>query len=132
MHFYGPYYEDTTLFVKKDHASEVDVYECCVSLCSSRTPALTSPIEYQRNHVGAGGGVCVPSVGAPAGGSGGPGVVPGGVVPQGGSIPVPQGGSRSRPSRIPQPSRLPQPLRHQPGGPDPEGPNKMSGKISPL
>ncbi|XP_046874576.1 triple functional domain protein-like [Hypomesus transpacificus] len=89
--------------------------------------ALTSPIEYQRNHVGAGGGVCVPSVGAPAGGSGGPGVVPGGVVPQGGSIPVPQGGSRSRPSRIPQPSRLPQPLRHQPGGPDPEGPNKMSG-----
>ena len=99
---------------------------------SSRIPALTSPIEYQRNHVGASGAVCVPSAGAPDVGSGGPGVAPGVVGPQGGSIPVPQGGSRSRPSRIPQPSRLPQPMRHQPGGPDPEDPNKMSGKISPL
>uniref|UniRef100_A0A665THM0 non-specific serine/threonine protein kinase n=1 Tax=Echeneis naucrates TaxID=173247 RepID=A0A665THM0_ECHNA len=76
--------------------------------------ALTSPIEYQRNHVGASGGSCVSSMAAPSGGS------------SGSSIPSgPQGGSR-RPSRIPQPSRLPQPLRHHPGA-DPEGPNKISG-----
>uniref|UniRef100_A0A8C9VEA4 non-specific serine/threonine protein kinase n=1 Tax=Scleropages formosus TaxID=113540 RepID=A0A8C9VEA4_SCLFO len=57
--------------------------------------ALTSPIEYQRNHVGTGG-------------SGGP------------SSSGSAGGSRSRPSRIPQPSRLPQPLRHHPPSlPDP-------------
>uniref|UniRef100_A0A8C9R172 Trio Rho guanine nucleotide exchange factor a n=1 Tax=Scleropages formosus TaxID=113540 RepID=A0A8C9R172_SCLFO len=60
--------------------------------------ALTSPIEYQRNHVGT-------------------------------------GGSRSRPSRIPQPSRLPQPLRHHPpslvpGAPESEGLDKMSGTSS--
>ncbi|KAF3833685.1 hypothetical protein F7725_024889 [Dissostichus mawsoni] len=81
--------------------------------------ALTSPIEYQRNHVGASGGPCV---GAPGGGSSAAPAV-GSESPQP-SIPSgPQGGSR-RPSRIPQPSRLPQPLRHPP---DPDGPNKMSG-----
>uniref|UniRef100_A0A665TUC4 non-specific serine/threonine protein kinase n=1 Tax=Echeneis naucrates TaxID=173247 RepID=A0A665TUC4_ECHNA len=63
--------------------------------------ALTSPIEYQRNHVGASGGSCVSSMAAPSGGSSGS-------------------------SAIPQPSRLPQPLRHHPGA-DPEGPNKISG-----
>ncbi|XP_044192455.1 triple functional domain protein isoform X2 [Thunnus albacares] len=89
--------------------------------------ALTSPIEYQRNHVGASGGSCVPSMGAPVGGSSGSSVPPGvGGSSQGSAIPTgPQGGSR-RPSRIPQPSRLPQPLRHHPGA-DPDGPNKMSG-----
>ncbi|XP_067467548.1 triple functional domain protein isoform X1 [Thunnus thynnus] len=89
--------------------------------------ALTSPIEYQRNHVGASGGSCVPSMGAPVGGSSGSSVPPGvGGSTQGSAIPTgPQGGSR-RPSRIPQPSRLPQPLRHHPGA-DPDGPNKMSG-----
>ncbi|KAE8282219.1 Triple functional domain protein [Larimichthys crocea] len=90
--------------------------------------ALTSPIEYQRNHVGASGGPCVPNTGAPAGGSSGSSVPPGvgGGSSQGSAIPSgPQGGSR-RPSRIPQPSRLPQPLRHHPGA-DPDGPNKMSG-----
>lgn len=94
--------------------------------------ALTSPIEYQRNHVGASGGPCVPNTGAPAGGSSGSSVPPGvgGGSSQGSAIPSgPQGGSR-RPSRIPQPSRLPQPLRHHPGA-DPDGPNKMSGMESP-
>lgn len=89
--------------------------------------ALTSPIEYQRNHVGPSGGSCTPSVGAPSGGSIGstvPHGVGGGI--QGNAIPSgPQGGSR-RPSRIPQPSRLPQPLRHHPGA-EAEGPSKMSG-----
>ncbi|XP_070702837.1 triple functional domain protein isoform X3 [Pempheris klunzingeri] len=90
--------------------------------------ALTSPIEYQRNHVGASGGSCVPSAGAPGGGNSGPSAPPGvgGGSSQGSAIPSgPQGGSR-RPSRIPQPSRLPQPLRHHPGA-DSDGPNKMSG-----
>ncbi|KAM7372904.1 hypothetical protein PAMP_007797 [Pampus punctatissimus] len=90
--------------------------------------ALTSPIEYQRNHVGASGGSCVPSMGAPGGGSSGSSVPlgVGGGSSQGSAIPTgTQGGSR-RPSRIPQPSRLPQPLRHHPGV-DPDGPNKMSG-----
>ncbi|XP_071355283.1 triple functional domain protein isoform X4 [Trachinotus anak] len=90
--------------------------------------ALTSPIEYQRNHVGASGGSCVPSMAAPGGGSSGSSAPPavGGGSSQGSSIPSgPQGGSR-RPSRIPQPSRLPQPLRHHPGA-DSDGPNKMSG-----
>ncbi|XP_035386509.1 triple functional domain protein isoform X5 [Electrophorus electricus] len=66
--------------------------------------ALTSPIEYQRNHVGASG------VGGPSGG------LPGG----GGSLASGCGASRSRASRIPQPSsRLPQPVQHHPApGPD--------------
>uniref|UniRef100_A0A674DJZ8 non-specific serine/threonine protein kinase n=1 Tax=Salmo trutta TaxID=8032 RepID=A0A674DJZ8_SALTR len=78
--------------------------------------ALTSPTEYQRNHVGASDGPCLPSGGAPP-------LVGGG--PQGGA------GSSRRPSRIPQPSRLPQPLRHphNPGATDPDGPNKMSGRL---
>lgn len=93
--------------------------------------ALTSPIEYQRNHVGASGGSCVSSMAAPAGGSSGSSATPGvgGGNSQSSTVPSgPQGGSR-RPSRIPQPSRLPQPLRHHPGA-DPDGPNKMSGMES--
>uniref|UniRef100_A0A7N6B1E8 non-specific serine/threonine protein kinase n=1 Tax=Anabas testudineus TaxID=64144 RepID=A0A7N6B1E8_ANATE len=71
--------------------------------------ALTSPIEYQRNHVG-----------ASSSGSNAPSTVGSGNS-QISSIPSgPQAGSR-RPSRIPQPSRLPQPLRHHPGA-DPDGP----------
>lgn len=88
--------------------------------------ALTSPVDYQRNHVGG-------SVSAPIGSSastGGQGGARGG---GGGMIPVPVApGCRSRPSRIPQPSRLPQPLRHHspalgPGAGEPDGPNKISG-----
>uniref|UniRef100_M4AGJ1 non-specific serine/threonine protein kinase n=1 Tax=Xiphophorus maculatus TaxID=8083 RepID=M4AGJ1_XIPMA len=73
--------------------------------------ALTSPIEYQRNHVGAG-------VGAQGG-------CVGGVSPTSSAPSGPQSVSR-RPSKIPQPSRLPQPLRHLTGA-DAEGPNKMLG-----
>ncbi|XP_053302426.1 triple functional domain protein isoform X2 [Pleuronectes platessa] len=82
--------------------------------------------EYQRNHVGASGGSCVPSMGAPVGCTSGSSAPPGVGGSVGTSSPSgPQGGSR-RPSRIPQPSRLPQPLRQHPGA-DPDGPNKMSG-----
>lgn len=88
--------------------------------------ALTSPIEYQRNHVEVSSGSSVPTVGAPAGGSSGSSLPPGVGNIQANAIPSgSQGGSR-RPSRIPQPSRLPQPLRHHPGA-EPEGPNKLTG-----
>uniref|UniRef100_A0A672LXF7 Triple functional domain protein-like n=1 Tax=Sinocyclocheilus grahami TaxID=75366 RepID=A0A672LXF7_SINGR len=61
--------------------------------------ALTSPIEYQRNHVGASGLGGPSSSGLPGGSSS--------------SAMVPSCGSRSRASRIPQPSsRLPQPVQH--------------------
>ncbi|XP_051925867.1 triple functional domain protein isoform X3 [Hippocampus zosterae] len=86
---------------------------------------LTSPIDYQRNHVGASaGGPCVSSAGSPGGSSSGPNA-PGSSTASA-SIPAGSQGGCRRPSRIPQPSRLPQPLRHHPGA-DPEGPNKMSG-----
>ncbi|XP_019713701.1 triple functional domain protein-like isoform X3 [Hippocampus comes] len=85
---------------------------------------LTSPIDYQRNHVGASAGPCVSSAGSPGGSSSGPNAA-GSSAPSVSFPPGSQGGCR-RPSRIPQPSRLPQPLRHHPGA-DPEGPNKMSG-----
>lgn len=91
--------------------------------------ALTSPIEYQRNHVGGSTSApCGPTHGVQAGNSGGQGPVLGGV---GGGV-IPAGSnSRSRPSRIPQPSRLPQPLRHHspalgPGAGDLDGPDKLS------
>ncbi|XP_050988345.1 triple functional domain protein isoform X2 [Labeo rohita] len=61
--------------------------------------ALTSPIEYQRNHVGAS------SLGGPSSSG-----LPGG---SSSSAMGPSCGSRSRASRIPQPSsRLPQPVQH--------------------
>ncbi|KAL6457019.1 hypothetical protein MHYP_G00339820 [Metynnis hypsauchen] len=97
----------------------------CVDSFELRT--LTSPIEYQRNHVG--GSASAP--GGPAvsgsGGQGGGQSIASGV---GGAVPA-GSGSRSRPSRIPQPSRLPQPLRHHspalgPGACDPDGPDKLS------
>ncbi|XP_051527164.1 triple functional domain protein-like isoform X4 [Myxocyprinus asiaticus] len=75
--------------------------------------ALSSTLEYQRNHVEGPGvsGSCVQAGGTPAGSS---------------------SGSRSRPSRIPQPSRLPQPLRHHSpalgaGGHELDSPDKISG-----
>uniref|UniRef100_A0A3B4C1R8 non-specific serine/threonine protein kinase n=1 Tax=Pygocentrus nattereri TaxID=42514 RepID=A0A3B4C1R8_PYGNA len=62
--------------------------------------ALTSPIEYQRNHVGASGS------GGPSSSSG----LPGGSSSSSSSS---SSASRSRSSRIPQPSsRLPQPVQH--------------------
>lgn len=105
----------------------------------SAPTALTSPIEYQRNHVGGGGPSGPPSsstAGLPGGSSsnstcnmGGGG---GGEGSSGGS-----GGSssslcgpRSRPSRIPQPSsRLPQPVHHH-HPPGPEGPDRSAGMWS--
>uniref|UniRef100_A0A6Q2ZJB0 non-specific serine/threonine protein kinase n=1 Tax=Esox lucius TaxID=8010 RepID=A0A6Q2ZJB0_ESOLU len=68
--------------------------------------ALTSPMEYQRNHVGAGGGACLPGGGAPSVSSAEPSVAPVvGVqgVPQSGPLGVgsplvgggPQGGASS-------------------------------------
>uniref|UniRef100_A0A7N6FKH6 non-specific serine/threonine protein kinase n=1 Tax=Anabas testudineus TaxID=64144 RepID=A0A7N6FKH6_ANATE len=66
--------------------------------------ALTSPIEYQRNHVGGGSGDSSSSLCGP----------------------------RSRPSRIPQPSsRLPQPVHHH-HPPGPEGPDRSAGMWSPC
>ncbi|XP_055012937.1 triple functional domain protein isoform X4 [Boleophthalmus pectinirostris] len=84
--------------------------------------ALTSPIEFQRNHIGANVGSCSPNMGALSGGSS----LPAAANSQVSSIPSgPPGGSR-RPSRIPQPSRLPQPTRHHPST-DTDSPHKMSG-----
>ncbi|XP_059423316.1 triple functional domain protein isoform X6 [Carassius carassius] len=69
--------------------------------------ALTSPIEYQRNHVGASGLGGPSSSGLPGGSSS--------------SAMVPSCGSRSRTSRIPQPSsRLPQPVQHHHHAPAPD------------
>lgn len=105
----------------------------------SYTPtALTSPIEYQRNHVGGGG----PS-GPTSSSSGSTGGHPGGNSPNsmsniggggGGGSGVSGGnslcGPRSRPSRIPQPSsRLPQPVHHH-HHPGPEGPDRSTGMWS--
>ncbi|KAJ0003220.1 hypothetical protein NQD34_008318 [Periophthalmus magnuspinnatus] len=87
--------------------------------------ALTSPIEFQRNHIGAGVGSCSSNPGAVSGGSS----LPAAANSQVSSVPSgPLGGSR-RPSRIPQPSRLPQPTRHHTGT-DVDSPHKMSG-VSP-
>ncbi|KAK6326442.1 hypothetical protein J4Q44_G00020870 [Coregonus suidteri] len=87
--------------------------------------ALTSPIEYQRNHVGASG----PGLGAPSSSSGlaGGGCSSSAVGPGSNSLCGPQ--SR-RPSRIPQPSsRIPQPVHHHhPPGPD--GPERTAGTWS--
>ncbi|XP_046887928.1 triple functional domain protein [Hypomesus transpacificus] len=80
--------------------------------------ALTSPIEYQKNHVGGGGGA-----GAPPSGS----ICSGSVLAGGSSL----CGPRSRASRIPQPSsRLPQPVHHH-HPPGPEGPDRTAGTWPP-
>ncbi|XP_067366438.1 triple functional domain protein isoform X5 [Channa argus] len=106
--------------------------------------ALTSPIEYQRNHVGGGGPGGPPSSsssstgGLPGGssssnttsnmGGGGGGGGSGGSGDSSSSLCAP----RSRPSRIPQPSsRLPQPVHHH-HPPGPEGPDRSAGMWSPC
>lgn len=112
--------------------------------CPSSSPtALTSPIEYQRNHVGGGGPGGPPSSsssstgGLPGGsssnstsnmGGGGGGGGSGGSGSSSSSL----CGPRSRPSRIPQPSsRLPQPVHHH-HPPGPEGPDRSAGMWSPC
>lgn len=103
---------------------------------------MTSPIEYQRNHVGGGG-----SSGPPSSSSSSAGGLPGGSSTNntsnsgGGGGGGGGGGSggnsnlcgpRSRPSRIPQPSsRLPQPVHHH-HPPGPEGPDRSAGMWSPC
>lgn len=99
--------------------------------------ALTSPIEYQRNHVGGSG-----PGGPPSSSSSSTGGLPGGSSSNstsnmggggGGGGSGGSGGSssslcgpRSRPSRIPQPSsRLPQPVHHH-HPPGPEGPDRSA------
>lgn len=111
--------------------------------CPSSSPtALTSPIEYQRNHVGGGG-----PGGPPSSSSSSTGGLPGGsssnsASNMGGGGGGGSGGSgssssslcgpRSRPSRIPQPSsRLPQPVHHY-HPPGPEGPDRSAGMWSPC
>ena len=116
---------------------------CFVFLMSGNlsSTALTSPIEYQRNHVGSGGPVGFPSGsstgGLPGGGSstGSSNIGVGGGGGSGGpgnSSSSSLCGPRSRPSRIPQPSsRLPQPVHHHhPPGPD--GPDRSAGMWSPC
>ncbi|XP_072316957.1 triple functional domain protein isoform X1 [Eucyclogobius newberryi] len=96
--------------------------------------ALTSPIEYQRNHVGGSSGPPSSSSGGHAGGSspnntsnmGGGGGGGGSGVTGGNSL----CGPRTRPSRIPQPSsRLPQPVHHH-HHPGSEGPDRSAGMWS--
>ncbi|KAJ0065818.1 hypothetical protein NL108_000035 [Boleophthalmus pectinirostris] len=98
--------------------------------------ALTSPIEYQRNHVGGSSGPPSSSSGSGghAGGSspnstsnmGGGGGGGGSGVTGGNSL----CGPRTRPSRIPQPSsRLPQPVHHH-HHPGSEGPDRSAGMWS--
>ncbi|XP_037532331.1 triple functional domain protein [Nematolebias whitei] len=95
--------------------------------------ALTSPIEYQRNHVGGGGQSGPPSS------SSGTGGLPGGSstnnIGGGGGLGGNSSslcGPRSRPSRIPQPSsRLPQPVHHH-HPPGPEGLDRSAGMWSPC
>ncbi|XP_054897787.1 triple functional domain protein isoform X1 [Poeciliopsis prolifica] len=98
--------------------------------------ALTSPIEYQRNHVGGGGppsssssstGGSSTNSTSSMGGGGGGGGGSGGSGGNSSSL----CGPRSRPSRIPQPSsRLPQPVHHH-HPPGPEGPDRSAGMWSP-
>lgn len=113
-------------------------------MTSFSSTALTSPIEYQRNHVGGGGPGGPPSSssssagGLPGGsssnstsnmgGGGGGGGGSGGSGSSSSSL----CGPRSRPSRIPQPSsRLPQPVHHH-HPPGPEGPDRSAGMWSPC
>ncbi|RXN02072.1 Triple functional domain protein [Acipenser ruthenus] len=77
--------------------------------------ALTSPIEYQRNHVSAGG--------AGSGSSTASSTCSVGMVPSCSS----SAGSRTRPSRIPQPVRHHSPVLVSSAASAPEGPDKMSG-----
>ncbi|XP_026150157.1 triple functional domain protein [Mastacembelus armatus] len=137
--------ERYTLHSTSSGVSQVWVHQVSQILENQRNflNALTSPIEYQRNHVGGGG----PS-GPPSSSSSSTGGLPGGSSSNstanmggggGGGGSGGSGGSssslcgpRSRPSRIPQPSsRLPQPVHHH-HPPGPEGPDRSAGMWSPC
>ncbi|XP_068612798.1 triple functional domain protein [Brachionichthys hirsutus] len=126
--------ERFTLHSTSPGVSQVWVHQVSQILENQRNflNALTSPIEYQRNHVGGGG------PGGPPSSSGGTGGLPGGSssnnTPNMGGSATNSSlcGPRSRPSRIPQPSsRLPQPVHHH-HPPGPEGPNRSAGMWSPC
>eukprot|EP00066_Takifugu_rubripes_P014492 XP_011603758.1 PREDICTED: triple functional domain protein-like [Takifugu rubripes] len=137
--------ERYTLHSMSPGVSQVWVHQISQILENQRNflNALTSPIEYQRNHVGSG----VPG-GLPSSSSSSTGGLPGGSSSIGSSSMGVGGGGgsggpgnssssslcgpRSRPSRIPQPSsRLPQPVHHHhPPGPD--GPDRSAGMWPPC
>ncbi|XP_035019042.1 triple functional domain protein isoform X1 [Hippoglossus stenolepis] len=135
--------ERYTLHSTSPGVSQVWVHQVSQILENQRNflNALTSPIEYQRNHVGGGGPGGPPSSsstgGLPGGsssnstsnmGGGGGGGGSGGSGGSSSSL----CGPRSRPSRIPQPSsRLPQPVHHH-HPPGPEGPDRSAGMWSPC
>ncbi|GLD56548.1 triple functional domain protein-like isoform X1 [Lates japonicus] len=132
--------ERYTLHSTSPGVSQVWVHQVSQILENQRNflNALTSPIEYQRNHVGGGG-----PGGPPSSSSSSAGGLPGGSSSNSTSSMVGGGGGggsggsggsssslcgpRSRPSRIPQPSsRLPQPVHHH-HPPGPEGPDRSAG-----
>ncbi|TNN79748.1 Triple functional domain protein [Liparis tanakae] len=135
--------ERYTLHSMSPGVSQVWVHQVSQILENQRNflNALTSPIEYQKNHVGGGGPGGPPSSsssstgGLPGGsssnnttnmGGGGGGGGSGGSGGNSSSL----CGPRSRPSRIPQPSsRLPQPVHHH-HSPGPEGPDQSAGMWS--
>ncbi|KAJ1070286.1 hypothetical protein K5549_006834 [Capra hircus] len=91
--------------------------------------ALTSPIEYQRNHSGGGGsGGGGGSSGAPSSGGSGSNHSGGGGGPGGGSS---GSSSRSRPSRIPQPVRHHSPVLVSSAASSQAEADKMSGMCTP-
>ncbi|XP_076008806.1 triple functional domain protein isoform X2 [Genypterus blacodes] len=137
--------ERYTLHSTSPGVSQVWVHQVSQILENQRNflNALTSPIEYQRNHVGGSG-----PGGPPSGSNSNAGGLPGGSNSNntsnlgGGGGGGGSGGSgnsssslcgpRSRPSRIPQPSsRLPQPVHHH-HPPGPEGPDRSAGMWSPC
>ncbi|XP_068592101.1 triple functional domain protein isoform X1 [Cebidichthys violaceus] len=137
--------ERYTLHSMSPGVSQVWVHQVSQILENQRNflNALTSPIEYQRNHVGGGGPGGPPSSsssstgGLPGGSSSNSTANMGGGGGGGGSGGSGGGssslcGPRSRPSRIPQPSsRLPQPVHHH-HPPGPEGPDQSAGMWSPC
>ncbi|XP_056142955.1 triple functional domain protein [Lampris incognitus] len=136
--------EKYTLHSTSPGISQVWIHQVSQILENQRNflNALTSPIEYQRNHVGGGGAGGPPSSSSSSGGGlagvgssntsnmGGGGGGGGGSGGSGGNSSL--CGPRSRPSRIPQPSsRLPQPVHHH-HPPGPEGPDRSAGTWSPC
>ncbi|XP_047454001.1 triple functional domain protein isoform X5 [Mugil cephalus] len=139
--------ERYTLHSASPGVSQVWIHQVSQILENQRNflNALTSPIEYQRNHVGGGGPSGPPSSsssstsGLPGGSSsnstsnmGGGGGGGSGGSGGGSSSSSSLCGPRSRPSRIPQPSsRLPQPVHHH-HPPGPEGPDRSAGMWLPC
>ncbi|KAM4633832.1 triple functional domain protein [Polymixia lowei] len=135
--------EKYTLHSSSPGVSPVWVHQVSQILENQRNflNALTSPIEYQRNHVGGGGPGGPPSSSSSGGGGLAGGSSPNSTNNMGGGGGGGGGGSggnsslcgpRSRPSRIPQPSsRLPQPVHHH-HPPGPEGPDRSAGTWSPC